>query len=46
MHVNCLSHFLNYKRTTSIQNKIISIQCVIDVNKNITHKLRRFHFNV
>jgi hypothetical protein len=26
--------------------KIISIQHVIDVNKNITHKLCRFHFIV
>jgi hypothetical protein len=42
MHVNCLS----YKCITSVQNKIISIQYVIDVNKNIIHKLCRFHFIV
>jgi hypothetical protein len=29
-----------------VGKKIISIQHVIDVNKNITHKLSRFHFIV
>jgi hypothetical protein len=29
-----------------VQNKIISIQHIIDVIKNITHKLGRFHFIV
>jgi hypothetical protein len=31
--------FYYYKRITSIQNKIISIQHVIDVNKNITQTM-------
>jgi hypothetical protein len=46
MHVNCLGNFFYYKRITSVQNKIILTQHVIDVNKNTTHKLCRFHFIV
>jgi hypothetical protein len=49
----CINHtrklfksFYYYKRITLVQNKIISIQHVIDVNKNITHKLCRFYFIV
>jgi hypothetical protein len=38
--------FYYYKHITSVQNKFISIQHVIDVNKNITHKLCRIHFIV
>jgi hypothetical protein len=43
MHVNCLSHFIIINASHQYKTKFISIQHVIDVNKNITHELCRFY---
>jgi hypothetical protein len=46
MHVNYLSRFIIINASHQYKKKFISIQHIIDVNKNITHKLCRFHFIV
>ena len=39
MHVNYLSHFIVINASYFYIKKYVSIQHVIDVNKNTTHKL-------
>jgi hypothetical protein len=38
MHINYLSHFIIITASYYHENKIVSIQHVIDVNKNIIEK--------
>jgi hypothetical protein len=43
MHITYLSHFFIINTLHQCKKRIVSIQYVIDVNKNITHKIYRFH---
>jgi hypothetical protein len=48
IHINqarsLFKSFYYYERFPSVQNKIVSIQHIIDVNKNLTHKLWTLYF--